>query len=386
VLAKRELVVDSKQRRILIVAGEPSGDAQAARLVDGLLRADPNADIYGVCGPQMRAAGARMFIDIAELSIMGFSEVLGGLGRALGVYRRVLREIRSTDGPDTVVLVDFPDFNIPLAGAAKKAGRRVVYYVSPQVWAWRRGRIAKIAARVDRMLVLFPFEEDVYREHGLDAHFVGHPLAGDVHASVGRDDVRRRYDIDRERPLVVLLPGSREKEVRAMLPVMLEAAAALAEKASFAVACAASIEESLVRALVDASTADVAIVSDDTYNLVAAGDAVAVAAGTATVECALLGVPMVVVYRMSAVSFALARSLVHLPHIAMPNIVLGDRVVPELLQNDATGDRLAAELDAFLSDGSLREKTARRLGRIHDLLVRPDAARRAAELVLELTA
>lgn len=336
----------------------------------------------------MREAGARTFIDIDSLSIMGFSEVFAGLGRALKLYRQVVREIRRPDGPDIVVLVDFPDFNIPLARVAKKAGRRVVYYVSPQVWAWRRGRIAKLAQRVDCMLVLFPFEEALYRERGLDAHFIGHPLAADVRASMGRDEVRARYDIDPSLPLVVFLPGSRVKEVRATLPVMLDAARALSGTATFAIACAHSIDETLVNAIVADSgidAADVTTVADDTYNLVAAGDVVAVTAGTATVECALLGVPMVVIYRMSALSYAIARALVKLPHIAMPNIVLGDRVVPELLQEEATSERLAAELRAFLSDPALSQRTTSRLAEIRDLLVKPSGVDDAARLVLEVS-
>jgi lipid-A-disaccharide synthase len=367
----------------MIVAGEPSGDAQAARLVAALLREEPTSVVYGVGGPQMRAAGVDTFIDIDELSIMGFSEVIGGLGRAVRAYRQLVREIRSAEGPDIVVLVDFPDFNIPLARAAKRAGRRVVYYVSPQVWAWRRGRIAKIAARVDRVLVLFPFEEAIYRRCGVDAHFVGHPLAADVRATDSRGVVRRRHGIDNDRPLVVLLPGSRANEVRAILPVMLEAARRLADKASFAIARAPSVDDAQVRSAVEASGTDVAIVTDDTYNLIAAGDAVAVASGTATVECALLGCPMVVVYRMSAFSYAIARLLVRVPHIAMPNIILDERIVPELVQGQASPEALAHELSTYLDSPSRCDETRVQLERIVGLLVKPDAAQRAARLVLE---
>lgn len=379
-------MADESRRRVLLVAGEPSGDAQAAHLVRALRRREPTADVYGVCGPQMRAAGARTFIDIAELSIMGFSEVVGALGRTIGIYRRLAREIRSPEGPDTVVLVDFPDFNIPLSRVAKRAGRRVIYYVSPQVWAWRRGRIDKIARRSDRVLVLFPFEEEIYRRHGVDAHFIGHPLAADVAATRTRAEVRDRYGIDPDRPLVVLLPGSRSKEVRAILPVMLGAARLLSDKASFAIAAAASVDRALIDALVAGSATDVAIAVDDTYNLVAAGDAVAVASGTATVECALLGVPMVVVYRMSALSYAIARSLVRVAHIAMPNIILGDRVVPELVQGQATPEALAREIRAYLDDPILSRRTGQRLSGLRDMLIRPDGIENAARLVLETSA
>jgi lipid-A-disaccharide synthase len=374
------------RRRVLFVVGEPSGDAQAARLAEAMLRAEPGLDLYGTTGPQMRAAGVRSLVDIGELSIMGFSELAGGIGRALAVYRRLKRELRAEDGPSLVVLVDFPDFNIPLARVAKRAGRRVLYYVGPQVWAWRRGRIDKIAARVDRMIVLFPFEQDVYRARGVDVHFVGHPLAAEVRASRSVADTRRQLGVAADRPLVALLPGSRAGEVRSMLPVMLGAASRLSARAQFVVAVAAGVDSMLVERIVASSGVRVATARDDTYNLVAASDLAAVTSGTATVECALLGCPMVVVYRMSSLSYAIARALVRVPHIAMPNIVLGERVVPELVQHDAAPEPLAAALEHWLDDTQARAATAERLRELRGLLVREDAADRAAMLALELIA
>jgi lipid-A-disaccharide synthase len=240
-------------RRVLFVVGEPSGDAQAARLADALLRADATLELYGLTGPKMRDVGVRTLADIAELSMMGFSEVAGGLGRVFRVFRLLRREMRSAEAPDLVVLVDFPDFNIPLARVAKNAGRRVLYYVSPQVWAWRRGRIDKLATRVDRMIVLFPFEERLYRERGVDAHFVGHPLAGEVRASRSPTETRQALGLTPARPLVALLPGSRTNEVRRVLPIMLDAARILAGRADFAIAAAPGLDPSLIEGPVRAS-------------------------------------------------------------------------------------------------------------------------------------
>ncbi len=369
-----------------MVAGEASGDAQAARLAAAMLRIRPDLSLYGVGGPAMRSAGVDTIIDCSELSIMGFSEVVGGLGRALRHYRRLAAELRASPSPALIVLIDFPDFNLPLARVAHAAGVRVLYYVSPQVWAWRRRRIGKIAGRVDRMIVLFPFEQQLYRDHGVDAHYVGHPLAGDVVRSQSREATRERYGLAADRPLVALLPGSRAKEVSRVLPLMLEAARLLGDGVGFGVAAVAGLDPELYAGLVAASGLDVAVVRDDTYNLVAASDVAAVTSGTATVECALLGCPMVVVYKMSRMSYAVARLLVRVQHIAMPNIILGERAVPELVQREATAERLAEELGGYLDSSSKRDTVIERCAEIRRVLLLPDAAGRAAELAVELLA
>jgi lipid-A-disaccharide synthase len=369
-----------------MVAGEASGDEQASRLAAAMLARDPSLEIYGAGGAAMRAAGVATIVDTAELSIMGVSELGGSLRRVWRAYRRLVAELHGPRRPDLVVLVDFPDFNLRIAKVAHRAGVPVLYYVSPQVWAWRRGRIRKICRRVDRLIALFPFEVELYRAHGLDARFVGHPLAEDVRATRGRDETRRLHGLPLDRHLVALLPGSRAKEVRAVLPVMLGAAGVLAGRAAFAIARAPGLATGVIEELVSHAGVDVAIVERDTYNLLAASDAAAVTSGTATVECALLGCPMVVVYRMSRTSFAVARTLVRVPHIAMPNLILGGRVVPELVQAEATADHVAAELARYLDSGEHRERVAQRLAEIRHTLVVPGAAARAAELALEMLA
>jgi lipid-A-disaccharide synthase len=292
----------------------------------------------------------------------------------------------TTPRPDLLIVVDFPDFNLRLASAAQRAGVRVLYYVSPQVWAWRRGRIAKICRVVDRMIVLFPFEVELYRSCGLDARFVGHPAAEEVAATRTPEETRRRWSIGADRPLVALLPGSRRAEIARMLPLMLAAAERLKERARFAVAKAPDVPRGLVEDLVARSGASVATVENDTYNLVAAARAAAVTSGTATLECALLGCPMAVVYRMSPLSYAIARRLVRVPFIALPNIVLGERIVPELVQHAATPDALAREISAFLTSEPKRMNTVARLAEIRARLRVPGAAAHAAELALEMIA
>jgi len=373
-------------RCILMVAGEASGDTLGACLASALLRADPSLRLYGVGGNAMRAAGVDTVVDTAELSVMGFSELGREIGRVLRTHRDLRRQLRE-HGPDLFVPIDFPDFNLPLCGVARKAGVKVFYYVSPQVWAWRQRRIETIARTVDRMLVLFPFEAEIYRQHGIDAHFVGHPLAESLSVSRSRVDVRRDLDVADGEPMVVLLPGSRRREVKLMLPVMLEAAALLG--VSPVVAEAPMLAEGFVRDVIRTAGRGykaVACRRGDAYNLVAAADLALVTSGTATLEAALAGCPMVVAYRMSRFSYALARRLVRVPFIAMPNLLLGREVVRELVQDDVTPANVAAEARRILGDNAVRDRMTRDFAEICRMLTRPGAADRAAALALELLA
>jgi len=368
-----------------MVAGESSGDAHGARLAAALSARDPTIELTGMGGERMRAAGVKTVVDADDLSVMGFAELAGGITRAVRAYRVLSRTLRR-QAPDVVVLIDFPDFNLRLAAAARRAGVPVVYYVSPQVWAWRQRRIRKICERVNRMIVLFPFEEDLYRRRGLDARFVGHPLAEHVRPTRTAAETRRRWGLPESGHLVALMPGSRRKEVDYNLPLMLDSARLLSGRAAFALAKAPTVDVERLRRVIADAGVDVAIVEDDTYNLLAAADVVAVTSGTATVECAVIGVPMVVVYRMSRLTYEIARRLVRVPYVAMPNILLGERVVPELIQDDADSARLAAELSRYLESDAARAAPVRRLSEVRARLVRPGSAERAAELVLEMVA
>jgi lipid-A-disaccharide synthase len=371
-----------------MVAGEASGDALGARLAAALLRADPSLHLYGIGGAAMREAGVDTFIDTAELSVMGFAELGREVGRVLGAWRTLRRELQS-GRPDLFVPIDFPDFNLPLCRSATKARVPVFYYVSPQVWAWRRGRIDTIARTVTSMLVLFPFEAEIYREHGVDAHFVGHPLVEDVVASRPRRDVRRELGVGEQERLVVLLPGSRRREVESMLPPMVEALALLGEGVKAVVAEAPSLAQGLVegvlrKAATPAQIERIACRRGDAYNLLGAADVAFVTSGTATLEAALVGCPMVVAYRMSALSYALARRLVKVPFIAMPNLLLGRAVVPELVQQDASAQGIAREARLLLDDGAKRTRMLEDFAEIRTILARPGAADAAASLALEL--
>jgi lipid-A-disaccharide synthase len=373
-------------RRILMVAGEASGDALGACLAAALKRSDPTLRLYGVGGDAMRAAGVDTIIDTAELSVMGFAELGREIGRVLRAYRELRHELRENK-PDLFVPIDFPDFNLPLCRVARKAGVPVFYYVSPQVWAWRQKRIETIARTVTRMLVLFPFEVDIYRSRGVDAHFVGHPLAENLSVSKSRVDVRTELGVNDGDTLAVLLPGSRRREVKVMLPIMLEAAALL--DVTPVVAEAPMLPSGFVGEVITLSSKGykaVACRRGDAYNLLAAADLALVTSGTATLESALAGCPMVVAYRMSRFSYELARRLVRVPFIAMPNLLLGREVVGELVQDDATAERIVVEAKKILDDPERRSRMTRDFAEICRMLTKPGAADRAAALAMELLA
>ena len=368
-------------RTVLLVAGEASGDMHGAELVAALRRNAPQLEVWGVGGERLRQAGMHILVDTAAVATMGFVETFGTLGRLLAAYRRLVR-FMIEQRPALLVLIDYPEFNMLLAKRAKGLGIPVFYYIAPQVWAWRPGRIHKLARRVDRIGVVFPFEAPLYNNGRQLAEFVGHPLLDLVQATRTREETLARYHLDPTRPLLALLPGSRKKEIRHLLPPGIAAAHRLiAEGWQVAIALAHTLTRDDLAAALGGALPALPIIEDDTYNLVHAADAALVASGTATLETALLGRPMVIMYRVSPLTFAVARRLVHLEYIGMPNIILGRRVFPELIQRDVTPENVVA---------AVREVTAHRdeltaaLRELRDKLGQPGAAERAAHLALEL--
>ena len=366
---------------VLLVAGEASGDLRGAELVHALRALRPDVRVVGVGGDKLRAAGMEVLVDAAELSAMGVTELFGRVGSIVRSYRRVRGAITGSGGagpPDLVVLIDFPDFNLRLAKVARRAGIPVLYYVSPQVWAWRRYRVRTLAKRVDHLAVVFPFEAELYR--GLtDVTFVGHPALETVRASASQEEVRRRHGLATDRPLVTLLPGSRASEVRELLPVMVEAVRLLGVQAAVALA-----HESLRPLVSGICPPGMPLVLGETYDLVAAADLVLLASGSATLETALLERPMVIMYRLSPLSYGLARMLVRVPFIGMPNLILDKPAVPELIQDDVTPERVAAEARAILDDPARAAAIRADLARVRALLGEPGAARRAAEIAVQM--
>lgn len=366
---------------VLLVAGEASGDLRGAELVGEIRALRPDVRVTGVGGDRLRAAGMDVLVDAAELSAMGVTELFGRVGSIVRSYRRVRAAITGAGGaerPDLVVLIDFPDFNLRLAKVARRAGIPVLYYVSPQVWAWRRYRVRTLAKRVDHLAVVFPFEADLYR--GLtEVSFVGHPALETVRASHAPDEVRRMHGLAADRPLVTLLPGSRGSEVRALLPPMVEAVRRLGVQAVVALA-----HESLRPLAREICPPAMPVVHGETWDLVAAADLVLLSSGTATLETALLERPMVIMYRLSPLSYGLARILVRVPFIGMPNLILGKAAVPELIQGDVTPERIAEEARRILGDPARAAAIRADLARVRALLGEPGAARRAAGIAVRM--
>ena len=369
----------------MMSCGEPSGDLYAGALATELLRLDPQTTIVGLGGRHLRDAGATLTAEFGGLSVTGLLEVARLLPRTYATYRRLVREAR-THRPDVFVAIDFPDFNFVLARAIRKLGVPVVYYISPQLWAWRPGRMKTMARIADRVLVIFPFEEPIYREAGIPAQWVGHPLLDVAPVSNSRVGFLSAVGLDAARPVVALLPGSRRNELHAILPDLVRAAALVRQKlpgVQFIVARAPHLSDSLFASLEDLD-GGAAVLEGRTDDVLAAADVALVASGTVTVQAALHGCPMVVVYRLSSLTYRLGKPFVHVDTYAMANLVAGRRVVPELIQEEFTPQRVAAEALRVLTDSAHAAAVRRDLGDVRARLGTPGASRRAAQAVLDV--
>ncbi|RKY62916.1 MAG: lipid-A-disaccharide synthase, partial [Candidatus Latescibacterota bacterium] len=365
---------------LLIVAGESSGDLFASLLVREVRSLRPGWTFTGIGGRHLAGEGVHLFARSEEMAVVGVWEVGKRLPAVFQALRKVRKALEVVDG---VVLVDYPGFNLRVAGMAKRRGIPVFYYIAPQVWAWGASRIGRIAERVTRMAVVLPFEEPLFRRFGIDATFVGHPLLEvmDFHGS--RTELRMELGCERG-PIVGLLPGSRADEVCRLLPAFLGALAHIRSELPDArgiVAAASGLHDGLFRR---AHTERLPVVRNRTYEVMAASDVLLVASGTATLEAAILGTPMVVAYRTSWPSYLLARRLVKVPHIALPNLIAGRPMVPELIQRVASPEHIAREALAILKDRERQEKMRMELQAVRERLGSPGASRRAARLLVEM--
>lgn len=369
--------------KILVSCGEASGDLYAGALALELARIDPGIRVAGFGGERLRASGADLLADYRGFAVTGLTEALRVLPQSFILLRR-LREWMRDERPDVLVAIDFPDFNFRLASAARALGIPVVYYVSPQLWAWRPGRIHTMKAIASKVLVIFPFEVETYRRAGIPVEFVGHPLIDLIHVTEPRERFLSGRGLDPAAPTVALLPGSRPNEVRTILPGLAGAAAIIRRElpaAQFVVARAPNLPDALFDGLRQAGGAVVTVegLADDVLN---ACDVVLTASGTATVQAALHERPMVIVYKLSSLTYALGRPFVKVETFGMANLVAGERVVPELIQGDFTPERVAAEALSLLTDRSRAAAMRAGLQRVRARLGEPGASRRAAEAVL----
>jgi lipid-A-disaccharide synthase len=385
---------NNKSLRLMIVAGEASGDHHAAALVQALREAEPPRpiDFFGATGPNMRAAGVESVVQSDELSILGLLEIGGALPKFWRAFK-LLKQAAIENKPDAVVLVDWPDFNLKLARALHRCGLKIIYYISPQLWAWRGYRSRSIERNVDLLLSILPFEKDWYADRGIDqVEFVGHPLAGEVHVAQDRAEFCRQTKLDPKLPIISLLPGSRRKEVERILPPMLEAAALISARQpeiQFVIVVAPGRSSDEVRDIVRAQRAMpeplpscLHIVTGQSREALAAADAAAIASGTATLEAALLGTPMVVVYKESLINWHTLGRLITVDHYGLVNLVAGERVATELMQDDLNGERLANEL-LLLMDKRANDGARSRLREVAHQLGEGGASQRAADCILQ---
>lgn len=364
---------------VFLVAGEKSGDNLGAGLWRAFRQDHPEASAFGVGGPALEAAGLERLRPMEDLALMGLAEVVGHLPRLLRLMRSLTEEVRRRR-PAAAVLIDAPDFNLRLAARLKKLGVPVLFYVSPTVWAWRQGRLRSIRRRVDKMLLIFPFEENIYADAGIPARYIGQPLVERVRAKTGRDEVRRGLGLGPSQPLIALLPGSRAGEVSRHMPALMESARRLqtASGARFVLIKSDNLEAGWLKGHIPPDLTGLTIIDRDHFDALAASDLALSSCGTANLEAALLGVPLVAFYRLSPLTYALGSRLVRVRSFSIVNVLAGEPVVTELIQKDFTAKRLTEEALRLLGSAEERERMKRRFVDIRAGLGDQPASRNAA--------
>ncbi len=373
--------------KVMIVAGEASGDLHGSFLVREMLAINPALHFYGIGGNKMKEAGVRQLASAADIGVVGLSEVFSKAGTFIKIMARIRRSLDQLK-PNLVILIDFPDFNLNIvARAAKKRNIKIFYYISPQVWAWREGRVEQIKRLVDKMAVILPFEVDFYAAHGFAVHYVGHPLSDTVKSLFTKREARLHFGLDEKRTTIGLLPGSRTAEINRLLPAMMQAAQIISKKipdAQYILPLAHTLDENIVASIIARSGIEVKIVSGQTYDVLACCDLAIVTSGTATLETGLMGVPMIIIYKLSLLSEVMCRLIIKPQLIGLVNIIAGKIVAPELLQRDANGPRIAAEALAILLNEGKKQEVIAELQDIRSKLGEPGAARRAAQIACEM--
>ncbi len=369
---------------IMMVAGEASGDQRGAEVVLALLKKDQHLHFFGIGGHEMRAAGVDTQMDIHELAVMGFIEVIKHLPHLLAVMRRT-KKLLLQKKPDILILVDYPGFNLRLAKFAKQQGIPVLFYISPQVWAWRQGRVKKIAQVVDHMAVIFPFEKKFYDAHQVPVTYVGHPLIEKIKTVPTQKEARQHLGITQSL-VITLCPGSRYAEFNTLFPIMLESAKLIATQypqAHFIVAKASTIERHVIVAFITQINLSIQI-TDNALQAMSAADVIVTASGTATLEAALLNKPMVIAYKVNKVTALIIKHLIKIPYISLANIVAGEGVVCELLQKNATPKKIANEVLRLLNDPVVYQHITQKLMTLKKIFGESLAAEKVAEIALRL--
>jgi lipid-A-disaccharide synthase len=364
---------------ILIIAGEKSGETYGAGLIRQFKAIEPSSKFFGIGGKQMEAEGVEILFPMEDLAVVGIVEIVSQIPRIRKIFRRIQDEVKTRE-PKAAVLIDSPDFNLRLAKRLKKVGVPVLYYISPTVWAWRQGRLRTIKRNVSKMLLIFPFEEAIYKEEGIPARFVGHPILERIQVAFGREEFCRKYGLDPKKKLIVSLPGSRATEIRFHLPVLVQALAIMksAWDAQSVLVQADHFETDFYRSVIPDGLPGLTMIRQDAYEAMAAGDLILSACGTANLEAALLGTPLVAFYRLSPMTYVFGVKLVRIKNYSIVNILAGDRVVPELIQGEFTPDNLFREAKRILDSPDVRAGMKARFRDIRSSLGEAPASKNAA--------
>ena len=387
----------SIQKKIFISAGEPSGDLHASNLVKNLKRRDPSLKFFGLGGELSKASGVDIIFNISKLAIIGLTEVLKNIFTVGKAYTTLLKRIDS-EKPDVAILVDYPGFNLRLAKALKKRSIPVIYYISPQVWAWGASRIEVIKKYVDKMIVFFKFEEELYKKHGINAEFVGHPLLDTVKVTSSKEEFFKRHGLAEGKVTIAILPGSRKTELRYLLKSMAGAAGILSKKipdAQFVIARFKGLDLKLYNDFIKQGQSQltrnrhggtvpvsIKIVEDDIHNLLSSSDLAIIASGTATLEATIIGSPFIIVYKINLISYIASQIVRKIPFIGLANIIAGKELVPELLQYDVTPEKIASKALEILNDSAGMSRTKEALSAVKSSLGKPGASERAADAVI----
>lgn len=370
----------------MLIAGEASGDKHGAEIVRRLRASHPDFHFTGMGSSHMRAAGVELLVDSRNIAVVGLFEVLAHWNEIQAALKKLQNSIIENP-PDLLLLIDYPEFNLKLASTAKSRGVKVLFYVSPQVWAWRQGRVKKIGRLIDMMAVIFPFEVDFYEKHNVPVRYVGHPLTGQVKAMASREQARLDFGLQPNLPTVALLPGSRKSEIKRILPIIAETAVHIQKalvEVQFILPVASTLDIEAIRAQLTSYPIKITLIESRTYDALNCSDAAIVASGTATLEVALLQIPMTIVYRVSPITYAILKRLLKVPYVGLANIVAGELVAREYIQEKAKPETIAAETLRQLKDSNYRKAQIQKLGTVQDKLGELDGIQGISNLALEM--
>jgi len=373
-------------KKVLIVAGEASGDAHGGRLVTAALAKDPTVHFYGVGGNNMREAGVDIQIDAAELAVVGLWEVIAHRKVIFAALNNLKEQLKSSP-PDLLLLIDYAEFNLKLAEFAKSIGIKVLFYISPQVWAWRQGRVNKIRDCVDTMAVIFHFEKEFYLKHNVPAKYVGHPLSHNVKATMTKTEFLEKHNIDASHNIIGLFPGSRKSEIKRLLPIILKSADLLKSEnpnRDFLLPLASTLTKQDIEPYLANTDLNILVIENDTFNVMNACDVIVTVSGTVTLEIALIGTPLIIINKVSWLTYLIVKRMIKIPYIGLCNIVANKLIADELIQSQASPLNIAKHIEELFQNKEIYKKKKEALGLIHQLLIDAPADISISDLTLEM--